>query len=172
MAKPKLKKESKRMTCRKRYKIEKKVREHNRKVRKEDKLNANKKKKSKDPGIPNLYPFKEQLLKQIQEKKEKEADEKAKRKEQKQKQATRKRKLQDLQKDAEKRAKLFEKRQENEVIQNKEFTKGPVEDSKKNVLQRIQESCGGIGRCDRGVGCPRPTRLSLSTARGTDLGFW
>ena len=54
------------MSCRKRYKIERKVREHNRKVRKEDKLNANKKKKTKDPGIPNMYPFKEQLLKQIQ----------------------------------------------------------------------------------------------------------
>ena len=27
--------------------------------------------KRKDPGIPNLYPFKEQLLKQIEERKEK-----------------------------------------------------------------------------------------------------
>jgi len=27
--------------------------------------------KPKDPGIPNLYPFKEQLLKQIEERKEK-----------------------------------------------------------------------------------------------------
>eukprot|EP00493_Phyllostaurus_siculus_P023268 UN23603 len=131
MAKPKLKKESKRMSCRKRYKIERKVREHNRKVRKEDKLNANKKKKTKDPGIPNMYPFKEQLLKQIQEKKEKEAEEKAKRKEQKVKQATRKRKLVDLQKDAEKRARMFEKRQESGVIDSKAFTKRPLEDSKK-----------------------------------------
>ena len=27
--------------------------------------------KKKDPGIPNMYPFKEQLLKQIEERKEK-----------------------------------------------------------------------------------------------------
>lgn len=177
MAKPKLKKESKRMTCRKRYKIEKKVREHNRKVRKEDKLNANKKKKSKDPGIPNLYPFKEQLLKQIQEKKEKEADEKAKRKEQKQKQATRKRKLQDLQKDAEKRAKLFEKRQENEVIQNKEFTKGPVEDSKKTFykeFKKVVEASDVVievldARDPLGCRCPQLEELILASGKRKKL---
>jgi len=130
------------MSCRKKYKIQKKVREHNRKVRKEDKLNANKK-KSKDPGIPNLYPFKEQLLKQIQEKKEKEEDEKAKRKAQKQKQASRKRKLtiQDLQKDAEKRAKQFDKRHENESNENKlsEFSSGPLEDSKKSFYKEFKK---------------------------------
>ena len=118
MVKPK--KQSKRMTCRKRYKIERKVREHNRKVRKEERLKSNKKPKSKDPGIPNLYPFKEELLRQMQEKKEQEADAKAKAKEQKQKkeqklkQESRKRKLADLQKDAEKRARLFEKKQDIE----------------------------------------------------------
>lgn len=128
------------MTCRKKYKIQKKVREHNRKVRKEDKLNANKK-KSKDPGIPNLYPFKEQLLKQIQEKKEKEEDEKVKRKEQKQKQASRKRKLQDLQKDAEKRAKQFDRRHENESNEKKlsEFSNGPLEDSKKSFYKEFKK---------------------------------
>jgi nuclear GTP-binding protein len=140
MAKPKLKKESKRMSCRKKYKIQKKVREHNRKVRKEEKLNANKK-KSKDPGIPNLYPFKEHLLKQIQEKKEKEDDEKAKRKEQKQKQASRKRKLQDLQRDAEKRAKQFEKKQENEssALKASEFSIRPLEDSKRMYYKEFKK---------------------------------
>jgi len=140
MAKPKLKKESKRLSCRKKYKIQKKVREHNRKVRKEEKLNANKK-KSKDPGIPNLYPFKEHLLKQIQEKKEKEDDEKAKRKEQKQKQASRKRKLQDLQRDAEKRAKQFEKKQENEssALKASEFSIRSLEDSKRMYYKEFKK---------------------------------
>merc|ERR1712013_808292 len=177
MAKPKLKKESKRMSCRKRYKIERKVREHNRKVRKEDKLNANKKKKTKDPGIPNMYPFKEQLLKQIQEKKEKEAEEKAKRKEQKVKQATRKRKLVDLQKDAEKRARMFEKRQESGVIDSKAFTKRPLEDSKKTFYKEfkkvVEESDVVIQVLDArdplGCRCPQLEELILESGKSKKL---
>ncbi|CDS38371.1 GTP binding domain protein [Echinococcus multilocularis] len=55
---------SKRITCHKRYKILKKVREHHRKVRKERKKNP-KLFKRKDPGIPNSLPFKEQILEHI-----------------------------------------------------------------------------------------------------------
>jgi len=54
-------KESKRMTCHKKYKIRKKVREHNKKLAKSMK-NTNKKKKTIDGSIPNLAPFKEDLL--------------------------------------------------------------------------------------------------------------
>lgn len=142
MVKPK--KQSKRMTCRKKYKIERKVREHNRKVRKEEKLKLNKKPKSKDPGIPNLYPFKEELLRQMQEKKEQEADAKAKVKEQKQKkdqklkQESRKRKLTDLQKDAEKRARLFEKKQDIENGRQIDSNIG-VEDSKKSFYKEFKK---------------------------------
>jgi nuclear GTP-binding protein len=49
------------------YKVEKKVREHRRKVRSGSKLPM---KLNKDPGIPNLWPFKEQLLQQAQNRKE------------------------------------------------------------------------------------------------------
>jgi len=136
MGKPK--KQSKRMSCRKKYKIERKVREHNRKVRKEEKLKSNKRWKTKDPGIPNLYPFKEELLRQIQEKKEQEADAKAKQKEQKQKKESRKRKLQDLQKDAEKRAKLFEKKQ-NAENESKEIISVGLEDSKKSFYKEFRK---------------------------------
>jgi len=164
------------MSCRKKYKIQRKVREHNRKVRKEDKLNANKK-KSKDPGIPNLYPFKEELLKQIQEKKEKDAEEKAKRKEQKVKKENRKRKLQDLQKDAEKRAKLFEKRQEGGIIDSKAFTKRPLEDSKKSFYKEfkkvVEESDVVIQVLDArdplGCRCPQLEEQILASGRNKKL---
>ncbi|KAM6177196.1 guanine nucleotide-binding protein-like 3 isoform 2-T2 [Erethizon dorsatum] len=65
MKRPKLKKASKRMTCHKRYKIQKKVREHHRKLRKEAKKRGHKKSR-KDPGIPNSAPFKEALLREAE----------------------------------------------------------------------------------------------------------
>ena len=54
-----IKKKSKRLTCHKKYKIARKVREHNRKERKEAKKAGNSKFKQakKDPGVPNC-PFK------------------------------------------------------------------------------------------------------------------
>ena len=63
----------------------------------------------KDPGIPNLYPFKEQLLKQIQERKAKAEEEKQRRKEERQQEQTRLRSLHALQKDAISRTKKFDK---------------------------------------------------------------
>ncbi|KAG7375517.1 hypothetical protein PHYPSEUDO_000886 [Phytophthora pseudosyringae] len=56
---------SKRMSLHKKYKIARKVREHKRQERKSDKLNQHKKKK--DPGIPNNWPFKEELLQQVEQ---------------------------------------------------------------------------------------------------------
>eukprot|EP00613_Pedinella_sp_CCMP2098_P018898 CAMPEP_0171773136 /NCGR_PEP_ID=MMETSP0991-20121206/55114_1 /TAXON_ID=483369 /ORGANISM="non described non described, Strain CCMP2098" /LENGTH=542 /DNA_ID=CAMNT_0012378817 /DNA_START=20 /DNA_END=1648 /DNA_ORIENTATION=- len=62
---------SKRQGLAQKYKIEKRVKEHHRKLKKE----GNRKKKNgikgvitkaKDPGIPNEYPHKEELLKQIE----------------------------------------------------------------------------------------------------------
>ncbi|XP_036594501.1 guanine nucleotide-binding protein-like 3 [Trichosurus vulpecula] len=69
MKRPKLKKASKRMTCHKRFKIQKKVREHYRKVRKEAKKRGRKKPK-KDPGVPNSAPFKEALLREAEQRKQ------------------------------------------------------------------------------------------------------
>ncbi|KAK0402467.1 hypothetical protein QR680_016349 [Steinernema hermaphroditum] len=65
MAKMCLKKASKRMTCRKRYKIERKVREHNRKVKKENK-NKKHKTSNKPISVPNKCPFKEEVLMQAE----------------------------------------------------------------------------------------------------------
>ncbi|THD19031.1 putative guanine nucleotide-binding protein 3 [Fasciola hepatica] len=66
MAKNRIKAKSKRVTCHKRYKILRKVREHHRKVRKEAKKNINQHKR-KDPGIPNSFPFKEEVFKHVEE---------------------------------------------------------------------------------------------------------
>ncbi|XP_011260911.1 guanine nucleotide-binding protein-like 3 homolog [Camponotus floridanus] len=71
-------KPSKRMPARKRYKIEKKVREHNRKMRKEAKHS---KKKSKMMQIPNQCPFKEDILKEIEIMRKHQEEEKRKQKE-------------------------------------------------------------------------------------------
>ncbi|KAJ6667724.1 hypothetical protein lerEdw1_016045 [Lerista edwardsae] len=69
MKRPKLKKASKRMTCHKRFKIQKKVREHNRKARKAAKKRGHKKPK-KDLGVPNAAPFKEEVLREAEQRKQ------------------------------------------------------------------------------------------------------
>ncbi|XP_011174918.1 guanine nucleotide-binding protein-like 3 homolog [Solenopsis invicta] len=73
------KKQSKRMPAAKRYKIEKKVREHNRKMRKEAKKHS--KKKSKMMEVPNQCPFKEDILKEVEAMRKQQEEEKQKRKE-------------------------------------------------------------------------------------------
>ncbi|XP_040015025.1 guanine nucleotide-binding protein-like 3 isoform X2 [Xiphias gladius] len=67
MKRPKLKKASKRVSCAKRYKIQKKVREHNRKLRKEAKKKGVSKRVKKDPGVPSSAPFKEEVLREAEQ---------------------------------------------------------------------------------------------------------
>ncbi|CAH7239071.1 guanine nucleotide-binding protein-like 3 [Phodopus roborovskii] len=94
MKRPKLKKASKRMTCHKRYKIQKKVREHHRKLRKEAKKRGHKKPR-KDPGIPNSAPFKEAVLREAELRKQQLEELKQQQKLDRQKEQERKRKLED-----------------------------------------------------------------------------
>lgn len=90
MKRPKLKKASKRMTCHKRYKIQKKVREHNRKVRKAAKKRGHKKPK-KDLGVPNSAPFKEEVLREAEQRKQMREELKQKQKLERQKEIQKKR---------------------------------------------------------------------------------
>ncbi|KAI1725843.1 50S ribosome-binding GTPase domain-containing protein [Ditylenchus destructor] len=69
MAKYCLKKPSKRMECRKRHKIEKKVKDHNRKLKKEGKV-KNQKKGKQIITVPNKCPFKEELLAEAEKRRE------------------------------------------------------------------------------------------------------
>ncbi|XP_041130265.1 guanine nucleotide-binding protein-like 3 isoform X2 [Polyodon spathula] len=110
MKRPKLKKASKRVTCSKRYKIQKKVREHNKKLRKESKKQKIRKVK-KDPGIPNAAPFKEEILREAEHRKLQLEELKEKQKLAKQKQRAKKRKLEAENKDPATKAKKAKKEQ-------------------------------------------------------------
>ncbi|XP_048343909.1 guanine nucleotide-binding protein-like 3 [Sphaerodactylus townsendi] len=101
MKRPKLKKASKRMTCHKRFKIQKKVREHNRKVRKQAKKKGHKKPK-KDIGIPNAAPFKETILREAEQRKQRREELKQQQKLDRQKVQEKKRKQEANKKDARK----------------------------------------------------------------------
>ncbi|XP_068013996.1 guanine nucleotide-binding protein-like 3 [Melanerpes formicivorus] len=92
MKRPKLKKASKRLTCHKRYKIQKKIREHHRKVRKEAKKRGRRKPK-KDAGIPSAAPFKEELLREAEQRKQRLEELKQKQKLNRQKEHEKRRKL-------------------------------------------------------------------------------
>ncbi|XP_062971493.1 guanine nucleotide-binding protein-like 3 isoform X2 [Cynocephalus volans] len=80
------------MTCHKRYKIQKKVREHHRKLRKEAKKRGHKKPR-KDPGVPNSAPFKEALLREAELRKQRLEELKQQQKLERQKEQEKKRKL-------------------------------------------------------------------------------
>ena len=69
---------SKRTTLKDKYKIKRKVSQHAAKSRRAArKLGTTKKKVSKDPGIPNLWPYKEQMLRKIEETRERLDEKKA-----------------------------------------------------------------------------------------------
>ncbi|NXA45264.1 GNL3 protein, partial [Nothocercus julius] len=87
-----LKKASKRLSCHKRYKIQKKIREHHRKLRKEAKKRGRKRPR-KDPGIPSAAPFKEELLREAEQRKQRLEELKQKQKLDRRKELEKKRKL-------------------------------------------------------------------------------
>jgi nuclear GTP-binding protein len=66
-------------------KIKKKVNNHHERMRKLGRMNPHKKKLSKDPGIPNLWPLKEQLINEIESERQALADAKVENKVQKRK---------------------------------------------------------------------------------------
>ena len=76
------KRQSKRTSLKDKYKMERKVKEHHRKARQEQRKNARmgiKPKAKKELGLPNLMPFKEQFLRKMLEDKEKEDEHERKR---------------------------------------------------------------------------------------------
>mmetsp|Transcript_42569 Transcript_42569/g.70852 ORF Transcript_42569/g.70852 Transcript_42569/m.70852 type:complete len:467 (-) Transcript_42569:478-1878(-) len=89
------KRESKRVSLKKKYKIERKVKDHKKKLRSDARKNVGKKTPKKDPGIPNLWPFKEELLQDIERKRQKQAEELEQLKVKKKEAKAKKRKLSD-----------------------------------------------------------------------------
>ncbi|XP_047183068.1 guanine nucleotide-binding protein-like NSN1 [Vigna umbellata] len=94
MVKKSKKSKSKRVSLKKKYKVIRKVKEHNKKKTKEAKKLrlSGKKKVEKDPGIPNDWPFKEQELKALEARRAK-AIEELEQKKAERKERARKRKL-------------------------------------------------------------------------------
>lgn len=119
MVKQFMRKRTKRVSCKKRYRVERKIRQHNKKKRRLAKKNPQKKGAPKDPGIPNSLPFKDKILQEAQRRKEMEEELKQKRKEElkqkrkeeRSKQLMERRGLSDLTNDVAKRTKEFEERE-------------------------------------------------------------
>ncbi|SPO22308.1 related to nuclear GTPase [Ustilago trichophora] len=75
------KRASKRLKLAQREKVKKKVKEHRRKTRRDERRSTQwKSKAKKDPGIPNSFPYKEQLLNEIETKRRIQEEEKLARK--------------------------------------------------------------------------------------------
>ncbi|RLV99421.1 hypothetical protein DV515_00009634 [Chloebia gouldiae] len=136
MKRPKLRKASKRLSCHKRYKIQKKIREHHRKVRKEAKKRGHKKPK-KDPGIPSAAPFKEELLREAEQRKQRLEELKQKQKLNRQKEHEKKRKL-----EAKKNAAAIKEKAEGKESSGKSKgkTKKPLnKNSKKSFCRELMK---------------------------------
>ncbi|EGI64119.1 Guanine nucleotide-binding protein-like 3-like protein [Acromyrmex echinatior] len=118
------------MPARKRYKIEKKVREHNRKMRKEAKKNS--KRKPKVVEIPNQCPFKEDILKEVEAMKKQREEEK-----QKQKEAARERKREQLAKDG---LQGLVKQAENKQLAHKSMEIDSAQDQIKRGIAKEENS--------------------------------
>ncbi|RZF36907.1 hypothetical protein LSTR_LSTR004595 [Laodelphax striatellus] len=138
MAKLCLKKKSKRTPARLRYKIEKKVREHNRKLRKEAK--KSKGKVSKKPIlIPNICPFKEDILKEVAEAKERNEREKRERKELLR--AERKAKM-----TTEKLESLVMNSEEQDIEMKENINNNPRNPSRLTVVEKANNSVRAFGK--------------------------
>uniref|UniRef100_A0A1I8EUK4 Guanine nucleotide-binding protein-like 3 homolog n=1 Tax=Wuchereria bancrofti TaxID=6293 RepID=A0A1I8EUK4_WUCBA len=157
MAKYCLKKPSKRQTCAKRYKIAKKVREHNRKLKKEAKKDKAKmwKAKNKPINVPNKCPFKEEILIQAEKERERieyEKCEKKKAKKQKQPDVARvgtKRKcisdsLQTLALKATEQEEEISQRSDNQNMRNLEEIREKIQKQYANEVRKTVESADVI----------------------------
>ncbi|XP_076447920.1 guanine nucleotide-binding protein-like 3 homolog [Babylonia areolata] len=142
-----LKKNSKRMTTKRRVKIERKVKEHNRKKRKEARKNP-KKGKKKDPGVPSSLPFKEIVLKEFEEKKRQAEEERAKKREmlKKKRQKSREnlqnknRNFTDLVADAEKRQAEYDRKQAKDKTDDlKSHQSSSVETSRQTFVKEFRK---------------------------------
>ncbi|XP_044035719.1 guanine nucleotide-binding protein-like 3 isoform X2 [Siniperca chuatsi] len=138
MKRPKLKKASKRVSCSKRYKIQKKVREHNRKLKKEAKKKGVSKRVKKDPGVPNSAPFKEEVLREAEQRRLQIEEVKEKKKQAKKEERAQKRKKEKeaASKETEPKAK---KARQDEVGKHSEKSIAPDKNSKQYLCSELNK---------------------------------
>ncbi|XP_035652643.1 guanine nucleotide-binding protein-like 3 [Oncorhynchus keta] len=141
MKRPGLKKASKRVSCSKRYKIQKKVREHNKKLRKDAKKKGVGKKVKKDIGVPNKAPFKEDILREAEQRRSKLEEEKEKKKLAKQQERAQKRKKENsASRDADPKAKKARKELPSQEVLVKQMVKqSDPRNSKKHLCSELNK---------------------------------
>ncbi|XP_024282809.1 guanine nucleotide-binding protein-like 3 [Oncorhynchus tshawytscha] len=141
MKRPGLKKASKRVSCSKRYKIQKKVREHNKKLRKDAKKKGVGKKVKKDIGVPNKAPFKEDILREAEQRRSKLEEEKEKKKLAKQQERAQKRKKENsASRDADPKAKKARKElPSQEVLVKQMVEQCDPRNSKKHLCSELNK---------------------------------
>lgn len=135
-------KSSKRQSAKRRYKILKKISQHNKKEKKEKRKNPTNKKK-KDPGIPNSLPFKEEILREAEERKRRAEEEREKLKEKRikdrEKLKLKKRNLDGMVKDAQRKTAEFERKQEKKSSEESHTSNGAVEISLKTFYKEFKK---------------------------------
>ncbi|XP_055342918.1 guanine nucleotide-binding protein-like 3 homolog [Paramacrobiotus metropolitanus] len=134
------KKKSKRVSSKQIRKVEKKVKEHNKKQKREAKKNPDKRKgRKKDPGVPNTYPFKEQLLSELAEKKRKDFEKKKQRKLDKKADTKKKRTLDSVVADAQKRGAAFQQRKSPDTVVNSKELDQLYDNSLKTYYKEVKK---------------------------------
>ncbi|EGC31276.1 hypothetical protein DICPUDRAFT_82812 [Dictyostelium purpureum] len=134
---------SKRQSLHHKHKVEKKVAEHRRKVRKFAKEHPELNKAKKDPGIPNLWPFKEDLLTKIENHKQQLSEEKKKKKEQRrlEQMASARKDVASMVQDAKRRESEFERKQEEleERMSKGTFEKERSDNSLRSFYREVKK---------------------------------
>jgi len=130
----KKKAQSKRVTLKNKYKVQKKVADHHRKIRKEARKNPQfRKHLKKDPGVPNLWPMKQDLLKHLQQEKRETFENGKKQQEEKKRKRTEEEKITELQLSVIKKTKQFE---EKTKLETDDAVSSTVKDASKKTFFR------------------------------------
>ncbi|KAJ2539427.1 nuclear GTP-binding protein nug1, partial [Coemansia sp. RSA 1933] len=130
---------SKRLSLKQQKKISKRATEKHRKDRRESKKNPHSRKLNKDPGIPNLLPFKDKILKQIDDHREQVEEEKKRQRDARSQLHDKNRNINgpsmtmvELAREAEKRGSAFETAQDDGDADESELVEGAVAGRKDN----------------------------------------
>ncbi|XP_042907445.1 guanine nucleotide-binding protein-like 3 homolog [Parasteatoda tepidariorum] len=161
-------KQTKRVQCRIKYKRIKKAAEHNRKLRREQKKNP-KKRKPKDPGVPNSLPFKDEILKEAEVRKQRAKDLREAQKASRLKQQMENRGLEELvdeavMKDSEYESNIIEYKEKEKKVNSENF-KSYYKDLKKvveaaDVILQVLDA-----RDPLGSRCPQIEEMVISSGK-------